>query len=808
MTKRRRGVRLTPDDLAWFGQRFLNDLKGILPDLTFRLATSPDIGAPQPNEAGFSLDFKGQTLGYLYYSPGTKVGVGLNFLPELVQQGLRTMSLRKSLLTDGETGFLSRDCFRRLLTKELARRAPEGATLNLSLDEEPTPDLILVMVELQDDSNIIPDLLAMSTQLEEHLSLRYLSRLGRQRLGFLVEGRPDEIRQTLEKTLETYKATTTPVMAWSCYPKDVIGTNLEGETKRVHRHPLQLIRKARAALFHARQTPGKAAVAFSDLVDNHGQIIQVLPLDRVVINLGRSTGALPGQVFMASSPDRLAGSEPDYKGEVTIFQASEDYSVAHVTSLKASHRLVAGDRLRFSRTTQDQGEMRGEIRPLSGLLATVPKYDNFIEKLEAASQQPVALALVRLDNCDKNSSVLGQEELDRLRTFIFGKVIEMFPTTELKSFWRPDTLVLAWPGGDQTELGPLAHRVVTELKESGPVSLGMVFSAGQAESAQTLVEDGQKALNEAAFSGPGQVSVFGPLALNISGDRLFEGGDLSGAIREYDRGLALAPDHLNLLNSLGVCHGRQGQSARALETFEKIAELDPHNMMAHYNLGYTHLLAGRLLEAEESLSRAAVLAPDNFESLFHLGKTALELGHLDKAVSALKKAGRLGDGRPVVFSLLGEALLLSHDHQGALVAFKKAVKATPNDAYALSALGALFVDQANDLPVAKSLFQKSVEIDPTNSLYRQRLGRLLFSMGDFDGAEHHLTMAMEYGSRAPEVHFQLGRVAEEAGRSHEALTHFKAALEQDPAFQPALERISADLEAAGDEALPHIEQAV
>ncbi|MDR3038939.1 MAG: tetratricopeptide repeat protein [Candidatus Adiutrix sp.] len=286
------------------------------------------------------------------------------------------------------------------------------------------------------------------------------------------------------------------------------------------------------------------------------------------------------------------------------------------------------------------------------------------------------------------------------------------------------------------------------------------------------------------------MTVFGPLTLNISGDRLFEGGDLSGALREYERGLALAPDQLNLLNSLGVCQGRLGRPREALATFQTIAALDQDNMMAHYNLGYTHLLAGRLNEAEAALARAAELAPDNFETLFHLGRTALELGHLDRALPALKKAGEVGENRPAIFRLLGEALLLAHDHQAALAAFKKAVKAAPNDAYALSALGALFADLSGDLPVARSLCQRSVELDPTNSLYRQRLGRLLFSLGDFSGAEHHLKMAMEYGSLAPEVHYQLGLVAEETGRREEALSHFEAALARDPAYKPALEKLA------------------
>jgi tetratricopeptide (TPR) repeat protein len=414
--------------------------------------------------------------------------------------------------------------------------------------------------------------------------------------------------------------------------------------------------------------------------------------------------------------------------------------------------------------------------------------------LGTASTEPLALVLARQDGFEKNAALLGREEAGRQVALVFEKIISAWPEAGLKVRWKADILALAWPdlprtGLTQADLVRAAHDLAAELRVFEPVSFGLLFSPGGPRAGRELVEDARKALDEAAFSGSGQVSVFGPLALNISGDRLFEGGDLSGALKEYERGLALAPDYLNLLNSLGVCQGRLGRAREALATFQKIVELDPENMMAHYNLGYTHLLAGHLTEAESALSRAAELDPDNFETLFHLGRTALELGHLDKALPALKRAGEVGENRPAIFRLLGEALLLAHDHQGALAAFKKAVKTAPDDAYALSALGTLFVDLSGDLPVARSLFQRSVELEPTNSLYRQRLGRLLFSLGDFSGAEHHLKMAMEYGSQAPEVHYQLGRVAEETGRAGEAQNHFAAALAQDPAYKPALEKL-------------------
>jgi cytochrome c-type biogenesis protein CcmH/NrfG len=237
---------------------------------------------------------------------------------------------------------------------------------------------------------------------------------------------------------------------------------------------------------------------------------------------------------------------------------------------------------------------------------------------------------------------------------------------------------------------------------------------------------------------------FGPQTLNISGDRLFDEGDLDSAVEEYRKGLILDPAHLNLLNSLGVCYGRLGDQKAAIGAFDDILRLDPDNLMASFNKGCSCILSGAHEEAEGAFEKAASLDPDNFEALYQLGKTALELGHVQKALSALDRASRSKGRRGPLHSLLGQARLLSGDPQGAMDAFKQAVKYNPDDAQSLSALGALFQEENKDAKMALSLFRRAAELDPSNPLYRKRLGRLCYDMGLFQEAEHHLKSALEY----------------------------------------------------------------
>ena len=789
MISKRGGPRLVPADLKRFGRKLCRDLEALVQPHDCRVVPVnewPEVEeGPQDGNLVCPLKYKGRDLGYLmvFSAAGQPLSPELaRLLPGAADQALETLWLRKALSTDRETGLFSRSYFLSRLPKILEAQ-PRAAARSLSLDHETEPVLALVLAEFGRAAEPGPALAAWAARLAERLPQRCPARLGIRRLAFLTEGRPAELRSALDEALElAAEPGARPAVAWASYPGDL---GAQGPSFR--RQGRLLLSRASAALFQARQSRGEP-VAFADLLARHGRIIQVMPLDRVVVNLGHESGAAAGQVFLVNAPG-LAGGEIDYKGEVTLTDIAEGYALGRLTGAKVGRRVAAGDALTFSRL--DEGVRDFAARDFAAGLAGV---DDFLEALGAASAEPLALVLARLDGFERNAAMLGRQEAVRQMALVFEKILSAWPEAALRTSWKADTLALAWPdlgrsALTQADLVRAAHELAAELRASEPVSFGFFFSSGGPRPGRDLVEDARKALDEAAFSGSGRVSVFGPLALNISGDRLFEGGDLSGALKEYERGLTLAPDHLNLLNSLGVCQGRLGRTREALATFQKIAGLDPENMMAHYNLGYTQLLAGRLAEAEAALARAAELAPDNFEALFHLGRVALELGHLDKALPALKKAGEVGENRPGVFRLLGEAQLLAHDHQGALAAFKKALKTAPNDAFALSSLGTLYVDISGDLPVARSLFQRSVELDPTNSLYRQRLGRLLFSLGDFSGAEHHLKMAMEYGSQAPEVHYQLGRLAEETGRPGEAQNHFAAALAQDPAYKPALEKL-------------------
>ncbi|MDR2368045.1 MAG: tetratricopeptide repeat protein [Deltaproteobacteria bacterium] len=750
---------LKTDDLRRHGRAFEREMARFLPGYRFSVGPFPEDWA----EATAQVCFRGEVLGLASMAPlpGGQAAPGdlLAIWPLLVESAIEKVAYKRALVTDPLTGLNNAGYFKSRLHKLL--KSPQSGPMAQGLwDGSDSQGLVLALSEIGGDRRLSKrEFIRLARTLKAVPESVCLARLGDRRLGFIFLAGPAEAQARLEQARANALSLglSGPYLSgYALYPQDLaldpgapfVKASLAAEA---------LLAKAETALHFAYGKRNPAPViGFGQLVNSHGQITQILPQSRVVINLGAPMGAMPGQVYSVLAHT----GEP--KGEITVFETGEAYSLAHAPESRTG-RLAAGDKLAFSRIDWS-GHPSPLGAPLSGPSAKeglgLESFAKNLGKL-ARGDRPLAVAVARLDEHDRLAAVAGEDEVENRLALVRMELVNGSENPpELLVSHGPGTLAMAWAGLGPERAEAEALALSEKLRSKAPVSMGVVFWPNPVLSPDDLLPMAQKALFESAMTGPARVTFFGPQTLNISGDHYFDEGDLDRAIEEYQKGLILDPGHLNLLNSLGVCHGRLGDHKAAIAVFDEALGLSPDNLMAHFNKGCSLIYSGRLEDAELSLKEALKAAPDNFEVLFHLGKTALELGHLDLALPTLTKASESKNQRGGIFRLLGQARLLSDDPKGAKAAFKKAVKHNPDDADSLSALGVLFLESDNDREVALSLFSRSVELDPTNSLFRQRLGRLLFAMGDYKRAEHHLKSALDYGCRAEEVQKQLAALNE------------------------------------------------
>ncbi|MCG6892731.1 MAG: tetratricopeptide repeat protein [Desulfobacteraceae bacterium] len=257
------------------------------------------------------------------------------------------------------------------------------------------------------------------------------------------------------------------------------------------------------------------------------------------------------------------------------------------------------------------------------------------------------------------------------------------------------------------------------------ISFGVAMFPTIDYSRADIMDNARKALEHAAFFGPGSNVIFDAVSLNISGDQLYQQGDMQGAVDEFHRALELDPRNVNVHNSLGVCHGVMGEWDRALERFETVLQIDPGEVMAIYNLGLVHLLGeDDKPRALERFLEAARGDDSIFEIQLETGKLYLEMDRTEDALGFLEKAASLNPQSSLAQRYLGECFERMEDAHGAVAAYQKAVKCNPNDAASLSALGVLMDAQGENAEITTAFCRHSVEIAPDNGLYHLRLARL------------------------------------------------------------------------------------
>ena len=96
-----------------------------------------------------------------------------------------------------------------------------------------------------------------------------------------------------------------------------------------------------------------------------------------------------------------------------------------------------------------------------------------------------------------------------------------------------------------------------------------------------------------------------------SANELFQSGQYSEAIKQYNSALELDPKNPEIYFNLGNCYGLLGSHSEAIWYFNKAIELDSTFTMAWYNKGIAYLKLDKLSEASAAFTKAYSLDSTN-----------------------------------------------------------------------------------------------------------------------------------------------------------------------------------------------------
>jgi tetratricopeptide (TPR) repeat protein len=202
------------------------------------------------------------------------------------------------------------------------------------------------------------------------------------------------------------------------------------------------------------------------------------------------------------------------------------------------------------------------------------------------------------------------------------------------------------------------------------------------------------------------------------------------ALDEFDRALALAPDHADALSKRGGALMALGRVDEALASLDRAIRARPDHADAHFNRGVVLQGMTRFEEAAASYTAALALDPADVQAWNNRGVVLGELRRFEQALQSLQRALSLRPG--YADALNNQAVVLGEmrDFAAALKTLDRALALQPGYVAAWYNRGNMLGD-LGDWPGAIASYDRALALDPGNAMAHWNQGLCLLRLGDF-----------------------------------------------------------------------------
>ncbi len=255
----------------------------------------------------------------------------------------------------------------------------------------------------------------------------------------------------------------------------------------------------------------------------------------------------------------------------------------------------------------------------------------------------------------------------------------------------------------------------------------------------------------------------------------FQEGRWDKAIEEYKKLIAMDPEDINTLNMLGDVYVKKGSVKEAYESYSKVSA----DFTARGQIDKSAIVNKKIAALDSALLPAEAQKKQNLIKQSLKAETAMEAGDVDGAIDALNEVLKLDQENLGAYSKLAELF----EKKGQLA---EAVKQ-------YQMLGAVFLK--NRLyKKSQEMFQKVVQLDPTNVEGHNNLAQIYvkqgsesdakkeylnaaeqaMAVGDLEKANVFAAKAVEY--KSIEAHYVLGVVLYKKQKLSESKAEFESLL--------------------------------
>jgi arylsulfatase A-like enzyme/Flp pilus assembly protein TadD len=276
-----------------------------------------------------------------------------------------------------------------------------------------------------------------------------------------------------------------------------------------------------------------------------------------------------------------------------------------------------------------------------------------------------------------------------------------------------------------------------------------------------------------------KLGALGYVSLGRSGEPTASGADPKDRIHDFRR--------LNGLMREALVTLRDGDYATSVARLRALRQEEIDSYEVRFYLGQALLGAKRAKEAIPEFTRAIELQPSQGQAHLGLADAHIALGQFTDAVAVLQSGAAEVPTDANLPEREGEAWRRLKRLDEAIRCYERVVSLAPDDALARVRLGELYRD-SGATGKAVTLLERAVELAPRQASYWNSLGMILGGAGRLDDAERAFRRAAELDQGHAQYAYNLGLALQRLG-SAESTVWFERALERDPSFAPARERL-------------------
>ncbi len=287
--------------------------------------------------------------------------------------------------------------------------------------------------------------------------------------------------------------------------------------------------------------------------------------------------------------------------------------------------------------------------------------------------------------------------------------------------------------------------------------------------------------------------------------------DYKNASIYLEKALELNPDHISMLNSLGVCYMNLKEYDKALVTLQKAFLSDEKNSLTVYNLGILYQTMGEYNQAlkffqisysiDPSITMLATLAkcaleaqqyqlastlyqnlvmtyPNNSQYRYSYVECLMNTLQYDTALDNVNQLLTLDEKNIDLTKKKGTLLRKLGRYEESIETFTILLNRGKIDVEVYYNLAFNYIEM-NDFDNAKEMFKKCITLEPQNPYAHKDLGVLYLKMNCYDWAVDEMQEAIKLENDVSEFHYSLGVAYMMLSRITEAKGAFLNAIKYD-----------------------------